>query len=124
MMVGDNIYRLDSRGRWHQADSHHSMADGSVNIHNLNTDTKSDKVLVSKHFFYFGVGAPTVPEDIIKIVGFKNRVGHRVFESHKCVALINWLYSNFVKSLNTICADPFYFKIGHKRFSAEDNKIS
>lgn len=124
MMVGDNIYHRDSADHWHQADSHHSNADGSVNPHNLRTDTKTDKVLISRHFFYFGTGAPMVPADIINTIGFKNRVGHRVFESDKCVNLIGWLHANFGKTLNTIHADPYYFNISHKRYSVESNKIS
>ena len=124
MMVGDNIYHRDATGHWHQADSHHSNADGSVNPHNLSKDTKSDKVLISRHFYYFGIGAPTIPAGMISAIGFENRVGHRVFRNGECAGLIDWLHANFGKSLNTIHADPFYFSISHKRYSAENNKIS
>ena len=52
MMVGDNIYFLNpSNGKWQQADSHHSNVDGSLNEKNLSTDTKSDKILLSHHFY-------------------------------------------------------------------------
>ena len=61
MMVGDNIYYRDSAGHWHQADSHHSKTDGSVNPHNLRNDTKTDKVLISRQFFYFGAGRAVGP---------------------------------------------------------------
>ena len=55
MMVGDNIYYYDSaEQKWHQADSHHSNEDCSVNLINLAADTQSDKVLLSNEFFYFG----------------------------------------------------------------------
>lgn len=124
MMVGDNIYHQDAKGHWHQADSHHSKMDGGVNPVNVLKDTKSDKVLISRHFYYFGVGAPLVPADIVSIIGFTNRVGHRVFRNGECAGLIEWLYANFGKTLNTIHADPFYFSISHKRYSAENNKIS
>jgi len=53
MMVGDNIYHRDATGHWHQADSHHSNADGSVNPHNLSKDTKTDKVLHFTPLFLF-----------------------------------------------------------------------
>lgn len=124
MMVGDNIYHRDATGHWQQADSHHSKEDGSVNSINLSKDTKTDKVLISRHFYYFGVGAPVVPPKLISAIGFKNGIGHRVFEIEKCAGLIDWLHVNFWKSLNTIYADPFYFNISHKRYSAENNKIS
>jgi hypothetical protein len=55
MLVGDNIYFYDAASiKWHQADSHHSNEDGSVNLHNLKHDTKVDAVLVSDRFYYFG----------------------------------------------------------------------
>lgn len=47
MMVGDNIYHRDpSTNEWRQADSHHSNSDGTVNTHNLNKDTKTDRILI------------------------------------------------------------------------------
>ena len=67
MLVGDNIYHRDSNsGEWHQADSHHSHPDGSINTHNLRTDTKKENVLISKYFFYFGREAPAVPPQSVK----------------------------------------------------------
>lgn len=73
MMVGDNIYYYDpANSEWRQADSHHSNADGTVNSHNLEIDTKSDNVLISEHFFYFGSAAPVVPFDLLKTVGYRN----------------------------------------------------
>ena len=43
---GDNIYRCDGAGRWHQADSHHSLVSGRPNVHNIEHDTKTDRVLI------------------------------------------------------------------------------
>src|SRR6266516_7557503 len=96
MMVGDNIYHYDSAPpEWHQEDSHHSNVDGSINPDNLRTDTQADKVLISRYFFYFGTAAPIIPEYILTSIGFKNRIGHRVFDFSECVALIEWLHTNF-----------------------------
>jgi hypothetical protein len=54
MMVGDNIYHHDPKdGTWLQADSHHSQPDGTLNVHNLERDTKTNRVLVSQHFFFW-----------------------------------------------------------------------
>ena len=124
-MVGDNIYHYDSiRQEWYQADSHHSNADGSVNPHNLRTDTKADNVLLSRHFFYFGREAPTIPSDFLDAIGFKNGRNYRVFDADQCAGIINWLHSSFRDSLNQVKADPFDFDNSEKRYSADKNKIS
>jgi hypothetical protein len=125
MMVGDNIYYYDStRKEWWQADSHHSNADGSVNPHNLRKDTKANNVLISRHFFYFGREAPTIPRDFLGAIGYKNGINYRVFAADQCAGIINWLHSSFRDELNQIKADPFDFDISEKRYSADNNKIS
>jgi len=123
MMVGDNIYHCDSTGKWHQSDSHHSNADGSLNADNLRRDTKSDKVLVSRFFFYFGSGAQLVPAEIVHKIGFSNHVGYCVYRENECVGLIDWLQLYFSGSLNTIAAKPHDFYMSHKRYSVGDGKI-
>ena len=125
MLVGDNIYHFDSlRKKWLQADSHHSNADGSVNIHNMHTDTKSDKVLLSQHFFYFGKEAPIVPVKLLEVIGYQNRRNYRVFDAKICTSLIKWLHNSFGKLLNQVPADPFDFADSQKRYSVATNKIS
>ena len=124
MMVGDNIYHHDDTGDWFQADSHHSKPDGSINPYNLRNDTQIDKVLISRHFFYFGIDAPIVPIDIITAIGFKNRVGHRVFRNGECDRLVEWLYAKYGELLNQVPADPFDFADSRKRYSVEDDRIS
>lgn len=125
MMVGDNIYRYDAETQqWYQEDSHHSNPDGSINLENLRTDTKINNVLISRHFVYFGVSAPIVPESIINRIGYKNGIGHRVFDFEKCSDLIGWLYLGVGNSLNLVMADPFDFAKSDKRYSAGNNKIS
>jgi hypothetical protein len=125
MMVGDNIYHYDSiRQEWYQADSHHSNADGSVNPHNLRTDTKADNVLLSRHFFYFGREAPPIPSDLLDALGFKNGRHYRVFDADQCAGIIHWLQNSFGDSLNQVKADPFDFENSEKCYSADKNKIS
>ena len=124
MMVGDNIYHRDAAGQWHQADSHHSKADGSVNQHNLHHDTKSDKVLVSRHFYYFGKNSPVVPSALLATIGYKNGRNYLVFDADGCCALLAWLRYSFLRFLNQVPADPFDFADSEKRYSAETNKIS
>ena len=80
MLVGDNVYHYDPASeQWHQADSHHSNPDGTANPENLATDTKSNQVLISNHFFYFGRSAPIVPRAIIQAIGYENGRNYRVF---------------------------------------------
>jgi len=80
-LVGDNIYHRVS-GKWVQEDSHHSNADGTLNEHNLKTDTSADFVLISQRFVYFGRSAIPVPQKIRQATGLR-----RVRNYHK------WPYS-------------------------------
>jgi hypothetical protein len=125
MLVGDNIYCYDTAAkRWLQADSHHSHADGSVNVHNLAVDTKTDQILLSHYFFYFGKEAPVIPSHILNSLGYKNGRNYRVFDEARSVPLIEWLRSSFRDSINVVNADPFDFHRSEKRYSVKDNKIS
>lgn len=124
MMVGDNIYHFDSEGRkWRQANSHHSNSDGSMNERNLSTDTKSDKVLISRHFFYFGKEAPVVPVELLNVIGYDNGRNYRVFDANGCTELIRWLDGAFKKFPNQVAADPYDFSDCHARYSGTGNKI-
>lgn len=124
MLVGDNIYCFDKNTQsWQQADSHHSNPDGSINRKNLKTDTKSDKVLISNHFYYFGKNAPLVSPPLLTSIGYKNGRNYRVFRIEKCAAFIDWLKDNFGASLNIVVADPFQFDQPEKRYSGEGSKI-
>lgn len=124
MMVGDNIYFCEpATGIWRQADSHHSSPDGSLNRKNLDTDTKSDKVLVSRRFFYFGSAAPIVPVVLLRDLGFKNSIGHRVFTDAKGATLLDWLERNFGRVANTVLADPYDFERSDGRYSGTGSQI-
>ena len=58
-MHGDNVYYKNSKGEWIQSDCHHNHEDQEIRCKNIKMDTKVDKVLVSKHFFYFGSNNPS-----------------------------------------------------------------
>jgi hypothetical protein len=111
MMAGDNIYYLDTtQNTWCQADSYHSNPDGRTDLRHLSRDTKSDKVLISRHFFYFGKEAPLVSSELLNAIGYKkNQRGHRVFEDKIAGELIEWLHNLFRGSLNQVIGDPFDF---------------
>lgn len=59
---GDNIYHKSVRGRWHQEDSHHSYAGGMPNPHNIENDTQTDRILLSKDYAYWGGSGPKIPD--------------------------------------------------------------
>ena len=63
---GDNIY---SRGtedhHWCQADSHHSLTDGSPNPKNVKADTATNRILLSNDFVYWGGEGPELPKKFL-----------------------------------------------------------
>jgi hypothetical protein len=124
-MVGDNIYYFGSKNEgWHQADSHHSNRDGSVNAHNRDSDTKTNAVLISDHFFYFGQCAPVVPPLLLSAIGYKNRRDHRRFTLDQCASLVDWFESEYQETKNLVMGDPFNFELSHGRYDGKTNKVS
>jgi hypothetical protein len=66
-MYGDNIYHYNkAKNIWIQADSHHSLENGAVNLDNLNRDTQTDNVLISREFYYFGKSSIVIPATVYK----------------------------------------------------------
>ncbi len=125
MMVGDNIYHHEpGQQEWRQSDSHHSYADGSTNHHNLERDTRIDRVLISRRFFYFGKNAPVIPNSILTAIGFRNAQGHRKFAYSDCCAFFTWLFANFGSSINQVLGDPFDFEGSNLRYSVKSNLVS
>lgn len=63
---GDNIYHRDPvTGGWIQEDSMHRHADGRVSKGDMDKDTrKTDQVLLSTDYSYWGVHAPALPPQI------------------------------------------------------------
>lgn len=82
--VGDNIYHRGIDGSWIQMDSHHSNDDGSINMTNLQDDTKTDRVLISQDFAYWGGEAIEIPAHFMKneenIHLCHDRQGYKVHE--------------------------------------------
>ncbi|MGR9209405.1 Nmad2 family putative nucleotide modification protein (plasmid) [Rhizobium leguminosarum] len=122
MMLGDNIYHQED-GDWRQLDSHHSRPDGSPDLHNVGTDTGTDRVLISEKFFYFGSSAPEVPKAILDEIQYTNLRGHRVYMDYECEALLNWFVTSQSANQNRIVDDPFQFKQSAARYSVSDDKI-
>lgn len=82
---GDNIYSRDpNTGRWLQADSHHSYENGQRNAHNVDHDTKADRILFSDDFIYWGGAGPKMPVfhgcDLYFGRGYKNSYSEEVVQ--------------------------------------------
>jgi hypothetical protein len=96
-MYGDNIYYKDDNSEWIQADSHHSKEDGGTNYFNLKRDTKGKYVLISNHFFYFGVSCIELPFNLK--TKFSIGIGQKRVEEKDALELIKWLESNYETGL-------------------------
>lgn len=123
MMLGDNIYHRAENGAWRQAHSHHSRPDGSADPHNVKRDTSKDRVLISRHFYYFGGGAPAIPAERLRVIGFQNGVGHRVYPLSQCEDLVRWLETTYSRELNTVFDLPFQFRQSTARYSVGSDRI-
>jgi hypothetical protein len=60
---GDNIYHREG-DEWIQADSRHSLPDGTINPGHVAVDTSADAVLLSSTYSYFGGSGPKVPDQL------------------------------------------------------------
>lgn len=124
MMLGDNIYHRERPGQpWHQLDSHHSLPNGSPNPLNIDKDTKVDRVLISRAFYYFGSAAPAVPKHLLDELGYSNHIGYRVFEAQDCADLLAWIHEHR-SAANSIVGDPFDFQSSAKRYSGRGSSLA
>lgn len=122
-MLGDNIYHKCENSEWIQEDSHHSNADGSINYTNLKTDTRSDRVLISRNFLYFGSQAQEVD---LNSINYKRGIGHRkmcLSDSEEARALITTMFRKNRNNINIIISDPCQFEDAHKRVDQGTRKI-
>jgi hypothetical protein len=110
---GDNIYSRDpGSGRWCQLDSHHSLNDGSPNAANIQTDTSTNRILVSEDFVYWGGCGPRLPQDLhswgpqreklCAVFGHKNRFPPKMVED-----VIGWVRSHHKHGY---CGEPLDWK--------------
>lgn len=97
LAFGDNIYRPDGAGGWIQLDSHHSFHDGSPNPANTVADTKTDSVLTSRDYIYWGGDGPQIPTQLRSLGGQDlccATQGHKCrFNTELVEAAVAWLES-------------------------------
>lgn len=123
-MLGDNIYHKDENGNWIQEDSHHSNPDGTPNAVNLARDTgKTDQVLVSRYFLYFGETALVVDLESIGYGKIRNYKKMYLPDSKKACDLITALFRENQADLNMVVSDPCQFMDSHKRVDQGTGKI-
>ena len=93
-LYGDNIYHHDQNGNWLQENSHHSLADGSVNMENLNRDTSTtDRVLICENFFYLGKSMFHVPKEFTSCI--HKWIGHHCPDLSVAQKLWNYLKTRY-----------------------------
>lgn len=122
MMLGDNIYHKKKDGCWLQEDSHHSNADGTPNVVNVTADTRTDRILLSENFVYFGCEGPDISESLAEI-GYKNRINHRRFKIEDCEGFVDWIAQTVLKHKNRVLGDPFEFGNSAARYVGSGSKI-
>lgn len=123
-MVGDNIYHTDPQyGGWLQENSVHSQPNGQQDMPNTEHDTRTDRVLISEEFYYFGSNALRVPEKLLEKIGYRNGRGHRVFDQKECERLLVWIKTKAGRHANLIYGDPFQFRMSERRYSRTRNRV-
>ena len=104
---GDNIYYRDPvTCEWNQEDSHHSHPRGRPNIRNIEDDTKTDRVLISDDYIYWGGEGPQIPTKYRNFCGFDLCAGR----GHKCKFPDNMVdeFIDWIRSLEAqgYCGTP------------------
>lgn len=123
-MLGDNIYHKDENGDWIQEDSHHSNPDGAPNPVNLNRDTgKTDQMLVSNYFLYFGNQAQHVDLDSIAYGRIRNYTKINLSGSPSARNLIASMFREHRGSVNMVVSDPCQFMDSHQRVDQDTGKL-
>ena len=61
---GDNAYHKGPKGKWIQDPCYHTNKDKTITCKYIKADTKVNRVLISDHFFYFGIKSLTGPNKL------------------------------------------------------------
>lgn len=111
-MYGDNVYHTDKSEhpvrKYIQDECAHSHDDGSFYQEHYDRDTKSDKVLLSKTFYYFGNRCFDLPEEFAFIrLGETDMRGNNTYkdlsgEDAKIQSFVDWLSSNYTPGVHGV----------------------
>lgn len=123
-MLGDNIYHKEENGNWIQEDSHHSNPDSTPNPVNLGRDTgRTDQVLISDYFLYFGDKARCVDLDSIGYGRIRNYKKICLSNSKEAHDLITSVFQEHRSEINMVVSDPCQFMDSHQRVDQGTGKI-
>ena len=112
IIYGDNIYH-QSKGKWYQANSNHSKKNGKPHIKNIKYDTKSEVVLVSEDFYYFG-NKKICLKEINKTFAYEvKKVRHKDYTGQSAEKLIKLIkiFLNKKKYKKGIHGDPINWEM-------------
>lgn len=106
-MYGDNVYHhnLEVEG-YIQEPCAHSNNDGTVNEGHLRRDTRCEKVLISRTFYYFGENCPLLPIQFAYInFSEGNRRGNMQYldlagHDTEINAFVNWLEEEYGQGIH------------------------
>ena len=117
VFMGDNIYHHEN-GEWVQEDSHHSLKNGRPNDKNINRDTKSSNVLISKNnWWYLGVNGIPLPKELLKYSTLG--IGERIETDKEIEILLRYMNENHIYKFRS--GDPNEWEnqkdIGIKRYN-------
>lgn len=104
-MYGDNVYHTDKSEnpirKYIQEHCAHSNKDWTVNLGHYEQDTRTNKVLLSQTFYYFGDHYISIPQEHACIcLGKKDKRGNMAYhdlqgKDAKIQAFADWLASNY-----------------------------
>jgi hypothetical protein len=64
-----------------------------------------------------------LPAGVLARLGFKNAIGHRVFNAGMCGELMKWITSHR-HAASIVSADPYDFKKSEKRYTGKGSAIA
>ena len=113
---GDNVYHRESPTTpYIQANSHHSLDFGANNSLNYERDLKSENVLLSNTFWYFGKKAPLIPDELLCLSDVGR--GYCKIEDETIIdKLYHWLEDLSQKGY---LGQPIEFEKGFKRYDGK-----
>ena len=95
---GDNIYHRDQiTNNWIQENSHHSYENGKPNQRNIDSDTKTNRVLLSDKYVYSGGYGPTIPSNVRNFGGVDLRAARgykKNFPDAMVHRVVEWIKSH------------------------------
>lgn len=116
-MYGDNVYHTDKTEKparvYRQEKSAHSNEDWTVNIGHYEQDTRTDRVLLSNRFYYFGDHCIQIPSEFSYVrLRKKDTRGNMTYkdlsgQDKKIQAFVDWLDATYGQGIH---GDPCNWK--------------